>query len=135
EDAEGPKELSRSTPHYQINGAPAFATALLEYGIESGFDLASTEELQLDHSLLVPLHFITPDMNIPVVPVYIKGLAEPLPTAGRCYALGQTVGRFIREKWKGNERIALFASGSFSLEVGGPKMGWIDQEWVDFVIQ
>ena len=38
------------------------------------------------------------------------------------------------DRWPGAERIAVVASGSFSLEVGGPKMGWIDQEWVDFVV-
>lgn len=133
EDAEGPQEISRSTPHYRIKGAPQFATRLLKHGIDAGFDLASTEELKLDHSLLVPLHFVTPAMNIPIVPVYIKGLAEPLPGAARCHALGQMVRRFI-DSWPGAERIAVLASGSFSLEVGGPKMGWIDQEWVDFIV-
>lgn len=132
--AEGPRELSRSTPHYRITGHPPFASALFEYGLECGFDLACTEELDLDHSLLVPLHFLTPQMNIPVVPIYIRGLAEPLPKANRCYALGQMVRRHI-ERWRGSERIAVVASGSFSLEVGGPKMGWIDREWFDFVVE
>lgn len=131
--ADGPLELSRSTPAYHVKGHPQFASALFEYGLDSGFDLASSEELKLDHSLMVPLHFLTPKMNIPVVPIYIRGLAEPLPKADRCYALGQMVRRHI-DRWPGAERIAVVASGSFSLEVGGPKMGWIDQEWVDFVI-
>jgi protocatechuate 4,5-dioxygenase beta chain len=133
DEADGPRELSRSTPPHSIKGHPKFATALLDYGIESGFDLASSEELKLDHSLLVPLHFLTPEMHIPVVPIYIKGLAEPLPTAGRCYAIGRMVRQHI-DRWPGAERIAVVASGSFSLEVGGPQMGWIDQEWVDFVV-
>jgi protocatechuate 4,5-dioxygenase beta chain len=132
--AEGPRELSRSTPHLRVTGHPPFAAALFEYGLENGFDLASAEELELDHSLLVPLYFLTPKMNVPVVPIYIRGLAEPLPSAQRCYSLGQMVRRQI-DRWPGAERIAVVASGSFSLEVGGPKMGWIDHEWFDFVVE
>jgi hypothetical protein len=30
--------------------------------------------------------------------------------------------------------VAVVASGSFSLEVGGPRMGRIDQAWVDTVV-
>jgi aromatic ring-opening dioxygenase catalytic subunit (LigB family) len=131
--ADGPHELSRQIPWYQVKGHPEFAKALLEFGIASGFDLASSEAVKLDHSLLVPMHFLTPDMRVPVVPIFIKGLIEPLPTAERCYALGKMVGQHVA-RWPGAERIAVVASGSFSLEVGGPKMGTIDQEWFDFVV-
>src|SRR5665213_770648 len=87
EHADGPQELSRSMPQYRISGHPAFAKSLLEYGIENQFDLACSEDMKLDHASVVPLHFLTPDMKIPVVPVHIKALLEPLPRAERCYAL------------------------------------------------
>lgn len=133
EKADGPHELSRTMPWYQVKGHAEFASSLLSYGIERRFDLSSSEELKLDHSLLVPLHFLTPEMALPIVPVYIKGLAQPMPTAERCYALGEMVRAHI-ESWPGDERVAVVASGSFSLEVGGPKMGWIDGEWVQTVV-
>lgn len=133
ESADGPHELSRRMPWYEVKGAPKFASGLLEYGINAGFDLASTEELKLDHSLLVPLHFITPKMDLPVVPVCIKGLAEPLPTSERCYALGEMVGRYINGL-PDSTRVAIVGSGSFSLTVGAPKHGWIDEEWVATVV-
>jgi protocatechuate 4,5-dioxygenase beta chain len=132
--ADGPHELSREMPWCNVKGHANFAKALLEFGIESGFDLASAEEVRLDHSVLVPMHFLTPDMRIPVVPIFIKGLVEPMPTAQRCYALGKMVREHIA-RWPGAERIAVFASGSFSLEVGGPKMGTIDKEWFDFIVE
>src|SRR5262249_7756640 len=66
--ADGPHELSRSMPFYRITGHPEFATGLVEYGIDSGFDLACSQDMKLDHATLVPLHFLTPDMTIPVVP-------------------------------------------------------------------
>src|SRR4051812_47239269 len=45
DEARGPRELSRSTPPYEVTGHPKFALSLFEYGLECGFDLASAEEL------------------------------------------------------------------------------------------
>jgi aromatic ring-opening dioxygenase catalytic subunit (LigB family) len=130
----GPQEISRTMPIYHINGHAAFASALLEYGINEGFDLSSSAELKLDHATIVPLHFLTPNMNIPVVPILIKGHIPPLPRADRCLELGKMVRRFI-DQWPGSERVVIIASASFSLEVGGPKMGYVDQEWFDFCVK
>jgi protocatechuate 4,5-dioxygenase beta chain len=132
--ADGPHEISRSMPQYSIKGHPAFARALLNYGVEEGFDLSFSEETKLDHATLVPLHFMTPKMDVPVVPIFIRALAEPLPRADRCYALGQMIRRHINQ-WSGGERVAIIASGSFSLEVGGPRMGSINREWYEFVVE
>lgn len=132
-EADGPHELSRTMPFYRIAGKPDFAKGLLDYGIRQGFDLAASEEMKLDHATLVPLHFMTPQMNVPVVPIHIKALLEPLPRADRCYALGQMVRRFVDQRPSG-ERVVFVASGSFSLEVGGPRMGTINREWYEFVV-
>ena len=134
EEAEGPWETYCRMPHRVVKGRPDFAIGLLKYALKSSFDLAVTEELRLDHSVLVPLHFLTPAMDIPVVPLYVNGLAPPLPSARRCLSLGRAIRRFISE-WSGNERIALIASGAVSLEVGGPQMGVTDDAWVSTVTQ
>jgi protocatechuate 4,5-dioxygenase beta chain len=70
---------------------------------------------------MVPLHFLTPDMEIPIVPFFINGLAPPLPSSQRCYALGQAVAAAIKD-WPERKRVAVIGSGSFSLEIGGPKI-------------
>lgn len=134
EEAEGPYEISRQMPRYKIKINQQFGKGLLNHGINGGFDLAGAEEIRLDHSIMVPLHFLTPKMDIPVVPLFIKGLATPLPRARRCHALGKMIRRFI-ERWPGKERVAVIASGSFSLEVGGPQMGWIDEVWIQNLVQ
>ena len=59
--------------------------------IEAGFDAALTQHYSVDHSIAVPLHFLTPRMQVPVVPFFISGHLPPLPSAQRCYALGQAV--------------------------------------------
>ncbi len=132
EEAEGPAETYCIMPRRQIKGQPDVAKGLLAYGINSNYDLAVTEELYLDHSVLVPLHFLVHRTDTPVVPLYVNGLAPPLPSARRCFGLGQTLRKFI-EEWPGDQRVALLASGSISLEVGGPKVGTTDGRWMDTV--
>lgn len=133
DEAEGPYETSRQMPWCKVRIHQEFARGLLQHGLDAGFDLAAAEELKLDHSILVPLHFLTPKMDIPIVPLFIKGLATPLPRARRCHALGKMLRRFI-ERWPGKERVAVVASGSFSLEVGGPRMGLVDEGWFRTVV-
>jgi protocatechuate 4,5-dioxygenase beta chain len=118
---EGPSDNPPAMPHYVVPVSEALAHHLRVRGIADGFDLAMTQEFQVDHSVLVPLHFLTPAMHVPIVPVFINGIAPPLPLTRRCFALGQAVRRAI-EAWRGPERVAVLASGSFSLEVAGPNV-------------
>ncbi len=109
-------------------------------GWRAGFDVGMTTNYSVDHSVTVPLHFLTPDMQVPVVPFFISGHVPPLPSAQRCYALGQAVARAI-ESWPQNKRVVVMGSGSFSLEVGGPRMapgrsdGVPDPDWCGRVIK
>jgi hypothetical protein len=63
-----------------------------------------------------------PEMEIPLVPFFVSGSMRPIPTANRCRRLGQAIRRAL--EMSGIERrVALMASGAFSFEVGGPRMG------------
>jgi protocatechuate 4,5-dioxygenase beta chain len=131
DEAPGP-EPSTDMPRHTVQGHPALARSLLSFCLNADFDLSAAEELLLDHSIMVPLHFLTPAMELPVVPLYTNGIAPPLPTAHRCLALGRALGKFIAD-WPGHRRVSLIVSGSFALEVGGPRTGWTDQDWVDTI--
>ncbi|HZD02530.1 MAG TPA: hypothetical protein VFA46_20785 [Actinomycetes bacterium] len=133
EMATGPAETNRSMPSYRVAVDRASASSLADYAVDMGFDVASCEALRLDHSVLVPLHFLTPRMDLPILPVFVRGMAEPLPRAGRCLGLGQMVGRFLQAELPRSLRVAVLASGSISLEIGGPRMGMVDRAWVDDV--
>jgi Catalytic LigB subunit of aromatic ring-opening dioxygenase len=107
---------------------------------EKGYYPSRTARLTLDHSVMVPLHFLDNNERMTLLPIYLNGLAPPLPTATRCLALGGDV-RAIVEAWDSPLKVALVASGSFSLEVGGPRIaghaiaGVPDPEWVKHVSQ
>jgi gallate dioxygenase len=135
-----PNDEPRDVPNYVVPSAPDLAAHIRQAGIDAGFDVGMTQNFSVDHSVTVPLHFLTPGMNIPVVPFFISGHVPPLPSARRCFALGQAVGRAIAA-WPQNKRVVVMGSGSFSLEVGGPRMapgradGVPDPEWCARVIK
>jgi hypothetical protein len=109
-------------------------------GVTSGFDFALTQKFEVDHSIMVPLHFVTPQLNVPIVPLFINGVAPPLPAAKRCFALGAAI-RDAVERWPAKLRVGVLASGSFSLDVAGPMMepggnsGVPGRDWSNRVVQ
>jgi gallate dioxygenase len=130
----GPNDEPRSVPIYRIPSRADVAAHLRRECIAAGFDVALTQEFTVDHSVVVPLHFMTPRMHVPVIPVFVSAHVPPLPSAQRCYALGQAVKRAI-ESWPGSLRVVVIGSGSFSLEVFGPRIapgrsdGVPDPDW------
>jgi protocatechuate 4,5-dioxygenase beta chain len=122
-------------PHYQVAVPAALAAHIRTTAIAHGFDVSLVQDFDVDHAVMVPLHFLTPDMKIPVLPIFINALAPPLPSARRCFALGEAV-RAAVEAWPQPLRVAAIGSGSFSLEIGGPKIppgnraaGFPDPQW------
>jgi len=135
----GPNDQTPGLDRCLVPVDAELALSLRASGIANGFDLSLAQDFEVDHSILVPLHFLTPAMNVPIVPVFINGLAPPLPLAKRCYALGQMV-RAAVERWPAHLRVAVLASGSFSLDVAGPMMapgqifGVPDSVWAERVV-
>jgi aromatic ring-opening dioxygenase catalytic subunit (LigB family) len=134
-----PNDEPRDVPNYVVPSSVAIAAHVRAAVIAAGFDVGMTQHYSVDHSITVPLHFLTPDMQVPVIPFFISGHVPPLPSAQRCHALGQAVARAI-ESWPAPLRVVIMGSGSFSLEVGGPRMapgrsdGVPDPDWALRVI-
>src|SRR5581483_8616172 len=92
--------------HWSYPVASELALELLEAGLDAGFDLAYSQETQLDHASLVPLHHILADRSIPVLPLFVNVYAPPQPAPRRCFQFGQAVGEFLRTR---QERVAVLA--------------------------
>ncbi len=120
EQTSGPNDQT-PMPHYKVAVPGALAAHIRDSAIARGFDITLVQDFEVDHAVMVPLHFLTPGMKTPVLPIFINCLAPPLPTAQRCYALGEAVRAAIAE-WPQPLRVAAIGSGSFSLEIGGPKI-------------
>lgn len=134
----GPSDEVEAVPARPVPSNRALASHLRRSVIYDGFDPALVQEFAVDHSIAVPLHFVTPEMNIPVVPIFINGHIEPLPTARRCFELGRSLGRAVKT-YDAKLNIAFVGSGSFSLDVLGPRMfenlpfGIPDPDWAERV--
>src|SRR5215204_5353111 len=76
----GPNDQTKM-PHYELKVQSALARHLRNVCIKEGFDLA----------VVVPLHYVTDGVKIPVVPIWVNAFVAPLPTAQRCYALGEAL--------------------------------------------
>lgn len=123
---EGPFETWLRVPRTSVSGEPALATAIIEAAYDQGFEPSFAEELELDHGTMVPLHFLTPDMDLPIVPVMFNALVAPQPSAARCMAFGAVVGDVLR---RGAGRVALIAAGGLSHDPNERRHGFIDSDF------
>lgn len=127
-------------PRYDVPVHGALAAHLRQCGVAAGFDIALLQDFEIDHSIMVPLHFLDPRMAIPIVPVFINCFVPPLPSARRCHALGRAM-RAAVASFPGPLRVAAMGSGNFSLEIGGPKVapgrrqGFPDPDWIAHVAE
>src|SRR3990167_127097 len=107
-------------PTHRIPGDPELSDAIMEGAFDRGVDFAYSNELTIDHSIIVPLMFVRPEMDLPIVPILTNCIAPPLPRPKRFYEVGQAI-RAVIDGLQTNKRIAVIVSGHLSLEVGGPK--------------
>ncbi|WP_149829608.1 extradiol ring-cleavage dioxygenase [Streptomyces tailanensis] len=97
------------------------AAHLHAYAVTQDFDLSLVLRGGADHGVAVPLHFLDPHARLPVVAVQINDMVAPFPSARRCFALGRALAEAVTA-WPQDLRVALVASGSFSLDVGSPRV-------------
>ena len=97
------------------------ARHLLRQGLRRGFDFSYSDDFTLDHGFTVPLNFLRPEQDLPVVPIFTNVMAPPVPTGERFYQLGATVVEMI-EAHPADLRVAVIASGHLSNAIGSPQM-------------
>jgi protocatechuate 4,5-dioxygenase beta chain len=88
--------------------------------LPESIDFATSRDWRLDHGFGIPLMYLTPDLDIPIVPININGTLPPLPAASRFVALGEHIRDSVRA-WDSPSRVALLTSGHMSTDIGGPR--------------
>jgi aromatic ring-opening dioxygenase catalytic subunit (LigB family) len=89
-------------------------------------DIAYAEEWRFDHGIMVPLNFLTPRFDLPVIPVNVNCQGPPLAPLHRAWALGEALRRAADEV---PERIALVGTGGISHWPATPDSGKINEQW------
>jgi protocatechuate 4,5-dioxygenase beta chain len=107
-------------PICRLPGDPELSDAIMEGAFDRGVDFSYSNELTIDHSIIVPMLFVRPEMDIPIVPILTNCIAPPIPRPKRFYEVGQAI-RAAIDSLPSNKRIGVLVSGHLSLEIGGPK--------------
>ena len=95
------------------------------------FDMSFFQEKPLDHGCFSPLSMMMPprpDWLAPIVPLQVGVLQFPIPSASRCFKLGQALRRAI-ESYPEHLDVALIATGGLSHQVHGERAGFNNTEW------
>ncbi|MEA2952787.1 MAG: hypothetical protein QOJ96_2307 [Alphaproteobacteria bacterium] len=108
-----PKSANRTK--YKTDSA--LAQGILEKLMDSGFDPAYSKELRYEggmgHAFSRVLKFLTPDAQIPVVPIMVNTYFPPAPSAKRCVEFGKALAATIRSAPQ-KSKVAVIASGGLS---------------------
>ena len=111
-------------------GDPALSWHLIEQLVGEEFDLTTCQEMKVDHAFTLPMALLWPDQKWPVkvVPVCINTVQAPIPSARRCLALGQAIGRAVAS-WPGQERVVVLGTGGLSHQLDGERAGFINKDF------
>jgi len=103
---------------------------LIESLVQQDFDLTTCQEMLVDHAFTLPMALLWPDQKWPVrtVPVCINTVQFPLPSAARCYKLGEAIGKAI-EGWQSDAKVLILGTGGLSHQLDGERAGHINKDF------
>lgn len=128
EEMEGPIERWMPIPRYKLRGYPAFGEYLLAEALNARFDPAWSQEFQPDHGVMLPLHHLRPEMDLPATLVLQNCVQPPFAPLSRFAEFGQFLGRAIAA-WPRPDRFAIIGVGGISHWIGIKRMGEINEAW------
>jgi len=114
----GPIDRLPGVANAPIASDPGFASYLVNYAHESGFDVSVARDLGVDHAIGVPAQLALPtDGSVQTVPVYMASGVEPYVRLQRAFDFGKMIGDAVAGM-PGDERVVLIGSGGISHWVG-----------------
>ncbi|HKT81839.1 MAG TPA: gallate dioxygenase [Vicinamibacterales bacterium] len=114
-----------------VPGHPALSAHIGAALMAEEFDMSFFQHKPLDHGCFSPLSMMLPHepgWPAAIVPLQVGVLQFPIPTARRCYRLGQSLRRAV-ESYPDDIRVALVATGGLSHQVHGERAGFNDPQW------
>ncbi len=114
-----------------LKGHPALAGHIAHSLFADEFDISFFQKKPIDHGLFSPLSMMTDRgeiWNNAVIPFQVGVLQFPIPTARRCWRLGQALRRAI-ESYPEDITVAIVATGGLSHQVHGERAGYNNTDW------
>jgi protocatechuate 4,5-dioxygenase beta chain len=104
---------------------------LIESLVNDEFDIATCQEMLVDHAFTVPMALLWPGQGawpVRTVPVCVNTVQFPLPSAARCYKLGEAIGRAL-QSWQQDARVLIVGTGGLSHQLDGTRAGFINKDF------
>ncbi|MGD8325107.1 MAG: class III extradiol dioxygenase family protein [Gammaproteobacteria bacterium] len=114
-----------------FEGDAEFSWHLAESIINQDFDLATCQEMLVDHGFIVPMALMwrhLPEWPVKGIPFAVNTVQHPIPSARRCYMLGKALRRAI-ESYPEDLKVVIFGTGGMSHQLQGERAGHIDVEY------
>jgi gallate dioxygenase len=115
-----------------IGGHAALARHIGTSLMSDEFDMSFFQDKPLDHGFFSPMSALldrtATGWPTRVVPLQVGVLQFPIPTARRCYKLGQALRRAI-ESYPEDLRVVVMATGGLSHQVHGEHAGFNNVDW------
>lgn len=126
----GPRDLP------PVRGHARLAHHIAKGLVADEFDLSYFQDKGLDHGVFSPLSVLWPHDQGPnkndwpgaIVPLQVGVLEFPIPSAKRCFKLGQSLRKAI-ESYPEDLGVVIVATGGLSHQVHGERCGFNNTEW------
>lgn len=123
--------LPRDLP--AIGGDSRLAAHIGTSLVADEFDMSFFQDRSLDHGVFSPLSALLPyggegSWPVRIVPLQVGVIQFPVPTARRCFRLGQALRRAI-ESYPEDTKVAIVATGGLSHQVHGERCGFNNTPW------
>jgi hypothetical protein len=120
-------------PLPEVEGDVELSTHLAETLIcEHEFDLTLCQELAVEHGFLVPMNLCFPHgaqgWPVRAIPLAVNVIQHPLPTARRCYRLGQAL-RAAVASYPADLGIVVMGTGGMSHQLQGKRFGFMNPQF------
>ncbi|MDQ3060565.1 MAG: class III extradiol dioxygenase subunit beta [Pseudomonadota bacterium] len=114
-----------------VQGHPELAAHIAQSVIQQDFDLTIVNKMEVDHGLTVPLSLMCGQPEAwpcPVIPFAVNVVQYPVPSAQRCFNLGQAIRKAV-ESFDQDLNVQIWGTGGMSHQLQGPRAGLINREF------
>ncbi len=119
-------------PLPEVRGDADLSIHLCESLIAQEFDLTVCQEMRVEHGFLVPMNLCFPHSQagwpVKAIPLQVNVIQHPLPTARRCYRLGQALRKAV-ETYPGDLNVVILGTGGMSHQLQGKRFGFMNEKF------
>ena len=110
----------------EIPGDPGWGIHLTEHLVENGFDMTVSQNLAIDHGIYSWLPYLSaPPWRVPITPIAVNMIRQPLPAPFRLRQLGEALRRGIEGRIV-DQRVVVVATGGLSHQISGGRFGLVN---------